>query len=84
VAQMPLAEHDDMIKTFASNRADEPLYTPILPWRFRKSSNSVSLAKVTKWRFCALRSAELMVSLSPNEAPRPDVWVGRLLRSGAN
>jgi hypothetical protein len=28
VAQIPLAEHDDMIKTLAPDRADQPLRMP--------------------------------------------------------
>ena len=42
MAQMPLAKHDDMIKTFPSDRADQPLRMPILPsrsWRGRSVTN---------------------------------------------
>jgi len=32
---MPLAEDNDMIKTFPSDRADQPIRMSILPWRVR-------------------------------------------------
>jgi hypothetical protein len=34
VAQVSLAEDDDMIKAFPSDRADQPFGMPILPWRW--------------------------------------------------
>jgi hypothetical protein len=36
MAQVPLAEHDDMIKAFPSDRADQPFSMSILPWRSRR------------------------------------------------
>ena len=36
VAQVSLAEDDDMIKTFPSDRADQPFGMSILPWRSRR------------------------------------------------
>ena len=33
VAQMWLAEHHDMIKTFAPDRTDQPFSMSVLPWR---------------------------------------------------
>ena len=36
MAQVSLAEHDDMIKAFPSDRADQPFSMPILPWRSRR------------------------------------------------
>jgi hypothetical protein len=33
VAQMPLAEDDDMIKAFPPDRANQPFRMSILPWR---------------------------------------------------
>jgi hypothetical protein len=36
MAQVSLAEHDDMIKTFPSDRADQPFSMSILPWRSRR------------------------------------------------
>lgn len=33
---MPLAKYNDMIKTFAPDRADQPLTMPILPWGLRR------------------------------------------------
>jgi len=33
VAQVPLAEDNDMIKTFPSDRANQPFRMSILPWR---------------------------------------------------
>ena len=33
MAQVPLAEDDDMIKTFPSDRANQPFRMSILPWR---------------------------------------------------
>ena len=36
VTQMPLAEHHDMIKTFAPDRTDQPFSMSILPWRSRR------------------------------------------------
>jgi len=35
VAKVPLAEDHDMIKAIPSDRTDEPLRMPILPWRLR-------------------------------------------------
>ena len=34
---MPLAENDDMIKAFPSDRADQPFSMSVLPWRSRRS-----------------------------------------------
>ena len=36
MAQMPLAEHDNMIKTFAPGPTDQPFSMSILPWRSRR------------------------------------------------
>src|SRR5476651_485875 len=36
VAQVSLAEDDDMIKAFPSDRADQPFSVSILPWRARR------------------------------------------------
>jgi hypothetical protein len=33
VAQVPLAEDNDVIKTFPSDRANQPFRMSILPWR---------------------------------------------------
>jgi hypothetical protein len=33
---MSLAEHDDMIKTFAPDRTDQPFSMSVLPWRSRR------------------------------------------------
>ena len=33
VAQVPLAEDDDMVKAFSPDRADQPFRISILPWR---------------------------------------------------
>src|ERR1035437_10281935 len=33
---MPLAKHDNMVKAFLSDRADQPLTISILPWRSRR------------------------------------------------
>jgi hypothetical protein len=33
---MPLAKYNDMIKTFAPDRADQPFAIPILPWGLRR------------------------------------------------
>jgi hypothetical protein len=33
VAQVPLPEYDDMIKTFPPDRANQPFRMAILPWR---------------------------------------------------
>ena len=32
MAQMPFAEHDNMVKTIPSDRTDQPLRIPVLPW----------------------------------------------------
>src|SRR5271155_407702 len=36
VAQVSLAEYDDMIKAFPSDRADQPFSMSVLPWRSRR------------------------------------------------
>ena len=36
VAQVSFAEDNDMIKTFASDRADQPFRMSVLPWRVRR------------------------------------------------
>jgi hypothetical protein len=36
MAQVSLAEHHDMIKTFAPDRTDQPFSMSILPWRSRR------------------------------------------------
>ncbi len=36
MAKVPLAQHDDMVKTIASDRADQPLCICILPRRMRR------------------------------------------------
>jgi cation diffusion facilitator family transporter len=33
MAKMPLAEHNNMVKTIPSDRTDEPLRISVLPWR---------------------------------------------------
>ena len=33
MAQMPFADHNNMVKTIPSDRTDEPLRVSILPWR---------------------------------------------------
>ena len=33
MAEMPLAEHNNMVKAIPSNRTDEPLRISVLPWR---------------------------------------------------
>src|SRR5262249_4505010 len=33
MAKMPFAEHNDMVETIPSDRTDEPLRVPVLPWR---------------------------------------------------
>jgi hypothetical protein len=33
VAHVPLAKHNDMVKAFPPNRANQPFRMPILPWR---------------------------------------------------
>ena len=33
---MSLAEYDDMVKTFAPDRTDQPFSMPVLPWRSRR------------------------------------------------
>ena len=35
-AQVCLAEHDQLVDTFPSDRADQSLCVPILPWRPRR------------------------------------------------
>jgi hypothetical protein len=50
MAQMPLAKHDEMIKAFASDRADEPFRMSILPWRSSRS-RSVTNSHRTKTPF---------------------------------
>jgi hypothetical protein len=37
VAQVPLAEYDDVIKTFPPDRANQLFCMPILPWRAWRS-----------------------------------------------
>jgi hypothetical protein len=32
-AQMSLSEHDQVVDTFPSDRADQSLCVPVLPWR---------------------------------------------------
>ncbi len=51
VPQVPLAEHDDMVETFPSDRADQALRVPILPRRARCCrvvSNTESLNATNK------------------------------------
>src|ERR1700722_12677728 len=36
MAKMPLAEHDNVVKTLPPDRTDRPLTIPILPWRSRR------------------------------------------------
>src|ERR1700694_5861820 len=47
VAQVPLAEHDDMIKTFPSDRTDQSFSVSILPWGARRR-RSIANAHRTK------------------------------------
>jgi hypothetical protein len=37
MAQMPFAEHDNMVKTIPSDRTDESLRISVLPWRPRRN-----------------------------------------------
>src|ERR1700759_1867293 len=36
IAKMPLAEHDNVVKTFPPDRADRPFTIPVLPRRSRR------------------------------------------------
>ena len=36
MAKMPLAEHDNVVKTLPPDRTDRPLTIPVLPWRSRR------------------------------------------------
>jgi hypothetical protein len=36
MAKMPLAEHDDVVKTFPADRTDRPFTIPVLPRRSRR------------------------------------------------
>src|ERR1700745_276236 len=36
MAQVPLAEHDDVVKTFPADRTDRPFTIPVLPRRSRR------------------------------------------------
>jgi hypothetical protein len=36
MAKMPLAEHDDVVKTFPPDRTDCPFTISVLPWRSRR------------------------------------------------
>jgi hypothetical protein len=40
VAQVPLAEDDDMVETFPPDRANQAFRMAILPWRSRRANNS--------------------------------------------
>jgi hypothetical protein len=37
MAQMPSAEHNNMVKTIPSDRTDQPLCISVLPWRPRRN-----------------------------------------------
>ncbi len=37
MAEVPFAKHNDMIKAFPPERANQPFRIPILPWRARRN-----------------------------------------------
>ncbi len=70
---MPLAKHDDMIKTFASDRVDQPLRMPIPPrrsWRGRSVTNLVFFSmSAIRPRFARVHVPSLRIMPSPHLQP---------------
>lgn len=70
---MPLAKHDDMIKTFASERVDQPLRMPIPPrrsWRGRSVTNLVFFSmSAIRPRFARVHVPSLRIMPSPHLQP---------------
>ena len=67
---MPLAEHDDMIKTFPSDRADQPLHMPILPWRaWRGRSVTNPHRAKTPFEYLAIDAVAIANEISRRSVP---------------
>ena len=52
MAQMTLAKHDHMIKALASDRADQSLRMPVLPWRSRRCRSVANAHRSDAARKC--------------------------------
>src|SRR6476646_3015661 len=52
MAEMPLAKHDYMIKALASDRADQSLRMPVLPWRSRRCRSVANAHRSDAARKC--------------------------------
>src|SRR6188472_4270072 len=52
MAQMPLAEHDHMIKAIASDRADQSFNIPVLPRRSRRCRSVANAHRANAPRKC--------------------------------
>ena len=69
VTQMTVAEHDHMIKAFASDRADQSFGIAVLPWRSRRCRSVANAHRANAARKC----------LAVDPIPIPDEVLGRAL-----
>ena len=73
MARISLAKHADMIKTFASDRADQPLRMPIPPWRSWRGRSVANLVffsmSAIRPRFTRVHIPSLRIMPSPHLQP---------------
>ena len=77
MAQVSFAEDDDMIKTFPSDRANQPFRMPILPWRLG-CSWPVANAHRAKPPFEYLAVGAIAIADDVLRCPFPAAGLGKL------
>jgi len=73
-AKVPFADHDEVVKTFPSNRADHPLGIRVLPWRARSNDGLLDVQHPGLMR----KSFSIDLVSVPNQIPGPLLQAVRL------
>ena len=76
---MPLAKHDDMIKTFPSDRADQPFRAAVLAGRARRGG-TVTNARRPKAAFEDLAIGAVTIANEISRRGLPALGLGELAR----
>src|SRR3954447_23110619 len=91
MTQMPLAEHDHMIKAIASDRANQSFNIPVLPWRSRRRRSVANAHRANTARKClAIDTVAISNQIGRHWVPAagfadlPDDPLGSRMRSNAN
>ena len=81
MAQMPFAEHNNMVKTIPSDRTDQPLCISVLPWRARRN-RPVPYAHCSKPLDddIAIDAIPIADDVSWRLLPAVSIYTGRILK----